>query len=345
MRVGIDTKVLTGPPGGVRRYVEGLLRGLDELARPGLSVERFEPNRPVGTLRWTLAGLRNASGSGIALLHCPFYYPPVAPRCPVTVAIHDVLAIEHPEWFPRSWLSPIRWMMPSGARRAAAVVTCATSTAETISERFGVPRERIRVVPYGVDRTIFSPPPEPAIAEARQRWAGGRPYLLQVGAVEPRRGIDLAVAALAALHTCWPDLVLLVAGPERFAVPELETPPAWVVRTGVVPEPALPALYAGAEAVLSPSRGEGFDFPLLEALACGAAVAASDIPVHVEHFGPAVRLFPSGDPAALADVLDSILSDGEATRSLRKRAAEHAGRFTWKAAAHAHAELWREVVA
>ncbi len=343
MKIAIDGKVLLGPGGGVARYVEGLLEGIESLGRDDLSLELVRPRRSGSTLAWTLWNLQRASGRGIDLLHCPFYYTPLAPRCPVTVAIHDVLPVSHPEWFTGSWHSPIRWLMPRSARRAAGIVTFAESTAEVIREVFGVPNGRIRVIPHGVGHDRFRPPTIEAMATARERRTGERPYLLQVGALEPRRGVDLALRAMEALRLRWPDLVLLLVGGGRAPVPELEKPPPWVIRPGFVPDEELPALYAGAEAVLSPSRGEGFDLPLLEALACGAAVVASDIPVHVEHFAPAVELFPSGDAEELASAIERVLDDPQRARELRDAGLRLAREFTWERSAAAHVALWREI--
>jgi len=339
----VDGKVLLGPGGGVARYVEGLLAGIESLAPDGLSVELLRPSRNGSTLAWTLWSLQRASAAGFDLLHCPFYYTPLGAQCPVTVAIHDVLPLEHPEWFPRSLLSPIRSLMPLTARRARAVITDAHCVARAIEELCQVPPANIHVIPHAVDQRRFRSQSPASAAEARKRWTGGRPYLLQVGAIEPRRGIDLVLKAFRSLRRGWPDLVLVLVGKQRAPTPELDTGPEWVIRPGYVPDEALPGLYAGAEAVLSPSRGEGFDLPLLEALACGAAVVASDIAVHVEHFGPAVELFTSGDWEALAGTLERVLGDSGRREELRRRGVEHTASFTWERSAMAHVELWREI--
>ena len=342
MRVGLDAKVLAGPPGGVRRYVEGLLAALGRTGTPGPAVEPLVPGTPGSTLAWVAGPLRRASRR-FDVLHCPFYYGPPRPRCPVVVAIHDILPVEHPEWFPRAWANPLRWLIPWAARSAAAIVVYAHSVAERIEARFGIDRARIRVIPHGVDPTRFAPPSPERVGAVRRRWSGGRPYVLQVGALEPRRGVDLALAAVGELRRDYRDLVLLLTGPDRAPVPGLDPPPPWVIRTGAVPEEELPALYAGAEAVLSPSRGEGFDLPLLEALACGAPVVASDIDVHVEHFAQAVALFSSGDREGLAGALERVLGDGEYRAELVRRGRRLAAAFSWERSARAHAELWLEV--
>ncbi len=342
MRVVLDGKALGGVRTGVGRYVEGLLLGLAALDLGGDRVEVARPRRAGSTLAWTAWGLPRAA-RGADLLHCPFYYAPPAAPCPVVVAVHDLLPVTHPEWFRPRRVNPIRLLLPRSARRAAAVVTFATATAEALEAECGVARERVRVIPHGVDHGRFRPPPPAAVAAVRRRLTGGRPYLLQLGAVEPRRGADLALEAAAAVRRRLADLELVLAGPDRAPVPGLEAAPPWVRRVRWVEEGELPAVYAAAEAVLAPSRGEGFDLPVLEALASGAAVVASDIPPHVEHFGEALAIFPSGDAEALAAAVLGVLEDGERRRRLIAAGLERAARFTWERSAAAHLALWREV--
>jgi glycosyltransferase involved in cell wall biosynthesis len=223
------------------------------------------------------------------------------------------------------------------------VVTGSRCVADAIAERCGIPRERVRLTGYGVDRARFAPPSSEQCADVRVRLRLSKPYLLQLGALEPRRGVDLALAAVASLRVRDPDLELVLVGTPRAHVPALEQPPPWVRLLGWVEDADLPALYAGAEAVLAPSRGEGFNLPLLEALACGAVVVASDIPVHREHFTPAVELFTSGDAEALAAVAGTVLGDSGRAASLRAAGPALAAGFDWVDVARRHLDLWRQV--
>ena len=343
MRVGIDGKPGVGRRAGVARYLDGLLGGCAALPHPDLAIEVVTPRAPRRTLPWVLWSLQRASGRGFAVFHFPFYYPPLRPRCPVTVAIHDVLVLEHPEWFPRALVNPLRVLIPGGARRAAAVVTGSRCVADAIAERCRVPRSRIRLTGYGVDAAVFSPPGRERIAETRARYALHRPYLLQVGALEPRRGVDLSLLAARLLRERHPDLELVLVGETRARVAALADAPEWVRTLGWVADGELPALYAGAAATLAPSRGEGFDLPLLEALASGAAAVASDIAVHREHFEPAVELFASGDGDALAEAVTRVVEDSGRAARLRAGGPCLAARFAWSDVARRHLELWREV--
>lgn len=340
--MGIDGKCLAPPRAGVARYLEGLLQGLAELGADGIAVDLVRPSRPRRTLPWVLWDLQRATGRGYDVFHFPFYYPPLLPRCPYTVLVHDVLVLEHPEWFPRAWSNPIRRLLPRGARRAAAVIASGRANAAKIAALCSVPRERVHVVPFGLDAGRFAPPGAAPASAALARLGVRAPFLLQVGAFEPRRGFDVSLAAAAALRAEGHDVELVVAGVPRAPVAELASPPPWLRVIGRVDDADLPALYAGAAAVLAPSRGEGFDLPVLEALACGAAVVASDIDVHLEHFAGAIEPFASGDAAALTAACLALLGGGERAATLREAGPRLAARFTWRECARRHVELWRE---
>jgi glycosyltransferase involved in cell wall biosynthesis len=343
MRVGIDGKCLLPPRAGVARYLEGLLAGLRELAAPECALEVISPRRRGHTLPWVLWNLQRATSRGFDAFHFPFYYPPLAPRCPVTVAVHDVLVLQHPEWFSRPFGNSIRLMLPRGARRAAAVVASSRCNAAAIAATCRVPISRIRIIPYGVDHDRFSPPAAEAVAALRARLGLQRPYLFQLGALEPRRGVDVALEAVAILRGRFPELELVLAGEQRAALPGLQPRP-WLRRLGWVEDADIPGLLAGAAVVLAPSRGEGFDLPVLEALACGAAVVASDIPVHVEHFSSAIELFASGSGDGLAAAVARVLEDSSRAASLRGGGPSLAATYRWRDAARAHLDMWREVV-
>ncbi|MBZ5587289.1 MAG: glycosyltransferase family 4 protein [Acidobacteriia bacterium] len=343
MRVGVDGKPLVGQRAGVARYLEGLLAGCAGLEHPDLELALLSPDGRRRTLPWVLWDLQRATGRGFDVFHFPFYYPPLRPHCPVTVAVHDVLVLEHPEWFPGGRTNTLRLLIPPGVRRADAVLTGSRSVAEAIAERCRVPLDRIHLTGYGVDHLRFAPPPPETVALTRARLGLLRPYLLQLGAMEPRRGTDLALAACAELRAAHPDLELTVVGEARADVQALRQPKPWLRVLGRVEDDDLPSVYAGATVVVAPSRGEGFDLPVLEALACGAPVVASDLPVHREHFAPAVALFESGNLEAFLAALACVIDDSEAANRLRGAGPSLAAHFRWKDVARRHLDVWRAV--
>lgn len=343
LRVVFDGRPLLPPLTGVYRYTAGLLAGLEEVAGDALELTVLRPPRAMATSRWVLLGMQRATGRGFDIAHFPFYYPPLFPRCPVTVAVHDTLVLEHPEWFPRAWGGLMRLLIARGARRATAVVAPSRHVALALERLSGVPGSRILVIPYGVDPKIWFPPPPATLATLRRQLALPERWIVQLGAVEPRRGVDLLLTAAKALRRHDSEFVVLLVGGVRTPIPELRHPPPWVRVIPWLDDPLLPPLLAGAQAVVAPSRGEGFDLPVLEALACGAAVVASDIPVHREHFAGAVELFPSGDAGALAEALSRVLGSADHRNSLRTAAIGHARKFTWSECAKRHLSLWEEI--
>lgn len=343
LKVGFDGKPLLPPKAGVSRYAEGLLRGLAAWPPEELEVVVVYPEKPTRTAPWVLWNLQRATRRGFSVFHFPFYYTPLFPACPVTVAIHDVLVLSHPQWFPKAWANTLRWLIPRTARKASAIVTGSRWVAQEIVRLCRVPEERVRVIAYGVDRSLFAPPAEAFVAQALAELRLDRPYLLMVGALEPRRGVDTLLVAWKTLRARFPELELVLAGALRAPVPALEMLPPGVRLLGYVEDRVLPALYAGAQAVVAPSRGEGFDLPVLEALACGACVVASDIPVHREVFSGALRFFPAGDAEALAAAVTAVLEDAQERQALRARGRLLAEGFCWEKAAREHLALWQEV--
>jgi glycosyltransferase involved in cell wall biosynthesis len=343
VRVGIDGNCLKYPHTGVARYLRGLLAGLDSVGDGGLTSALIQPPRFRRSVPWVVWNMQRLSASGFDLLHFPFYYTPLAPRCPVTVSVHDVLVIEHPEWFPRVWGTTMRGLIKRSSPRASAIVTGSATVATAIHELCRVPRERIVVIPYGVDTATFCPKRKVAAETLSARWNLTRPFVLQVGAFEPRRAVKLSLLASQALRKEFPDLQLVLAGEVRGHDPALERVPDYVWRLSRVTDDELAALYNAASLVLAPSLGEGFDFPVLEALACGAPVVASDIPAHIEHFDGAVEFFASGDVASLTAACTRVLTDSSRVAALRAKGPGVAAPFTWTESAARHVALWRRV--
>jgi glycosyltransferase involved in cell wall biosynthesis len=167
-------------------------------------------------------------------------------------------------------------------------------------------------------------------------------YLLTVATLEPRKGLDVLLAALAAEPR---DLLPLVVvgqagwgGVEPGAMARaLGLPDGSVRALGRVPDADLAALLHGAAALVMPSRAEGFGLPVLEAMAAGVPVLSSDVPALREVGGGATVVTPVGDAAALAGALRDLLGDPARQEELRAAGRRRAADFSWVAVA---ARLW-----
>jgi glycosyltransferase involved in cell wall biosynthesis len=190
-------------------------------------------------------------------------------------------------------------------REAAITLTPTETVRQEVLAEFGVEPGRVAVTPLGVDETWFAPPID-GIDPADAPILDGPPYVLFVGTVEPRKGLP---TLLEALRRCPPGTAprLVMAGPAGWG-PELDTAGAGldVVRSGFLTDPRLRRLVSGATAVALPSRYEGFGLPVLEALASGAPVLASDLPVLREVGGEHAHYLPAGDPDAWAAALAGL---------------------------------------
>ena len=244
--------------------------------------------------------------------------------------VHDLTFVYHPEWMSREAETYFRENFFPRIGRADLIITPSASVAAEVAEH---PRLRqMRVVPIynGIDHCLFHP--------GDGKKADGAPYILFVGTIEPRKNI---LCLLRAYRLLSPRLRrnfrLMLTGQRGWkngaVTKELEAIGEAVAYTGYVDDQALVELYRGASVVVCPSFYEGFSFPPVEAMACGAPVVVSDIAVHRETCGDAAIYFNPLDPAELAARITKILEDGTLAVTLVERGLQRARTFTWERAA------------
>ncbi len=230
-------------------------------------------------------------------------------------------------------------------RRAAARVAVSPAAAEFHATALGLHPGDFRVVPNGVDVGRF------AEASRLDRLRGDGPVLLFVGRLEQRKGLEHAIRAFAHLKTRHPSLRMVVVGdgPERERCQELL--PAGlrvdVDMLGRVSDDDLPRCYASADVFVAPATGgESFGIVLLEALAAGTPVVASDLPGFrsVVEDGRTAPLVPVGDARGLADAVDALLSNPHLRDAQVAAGREAVEEFDWPWVATRLRSIYREVV-
>ena len=331
LEIGFDTSALHQTVAGVNRYITSLLAALE--ATGEVSVHRFAlPGRGRATsvvrdLGWYLGALpRVARRESVDLLHCPTQRAPVRAGVPLLVTVHDVATLRLPHAFNAWTRHYTRTLLPRVLRGADRVIAVSEFTASELRSLLSVPKEKIAVVPNGVGAP-FGPGGD----------AAGGDYVLGVATLEPRKNLERLAEAVRALGPGGPELRL--AGAQGWGRVRLDER---VRRLGIVKDEELVRLYRGARCLAYVPLYEGFGLPVLEAMASGTPVVASDIPALRELAGAAAVYV---DPLDAADIARGL---GEAVGRRDELVAagrERAAAFSWRRTAEATLEVYRGMLA
>jgi glycosyltransferase involved in cell wall biosynthesis len=330
----IDGRALVGNRTGIGVHTAEIARRLPdapliashaEIAdRSGLDHCRFRIDpMPLGVM-WQQFVLPRIANSGV--LWGPHGTLPLALRIPSVATLHDFSSLTMPMRHRAKTVLSFNAFIGRSLQMATRIAAVSRAVAEEAVRWFGVSRERIEIVPNGVD-DFFSPATDRAEDD----------YVLYVGTIEPRKGLDDLLAVWDSLPTPRPRLVLCGdAGWGNVALPH------GAEVTGYVDRTKLRDLYRGARAFVYPSRYEGFGIPPLEAMACGAPVIATRTGAIPEYANGAALLIDPGDRNALHAALLRLLGDPALRDELRSRGAERARSYTWDRSAALMTQLLHE---
>ena len=348
------TYALEAHPTGVGRYSERLIRELARTPEMELTLCARWP-------RWLRLGRRfGALGCRRCLLQEPLnlrlpgrvdLFHGLNQRLPgyrfrrQVVTLHDLFPLTGARYSTPDFQRRFSLMIADAVARADCVICVSAYTRAQAVERLGVPPERCAVVPHGVDEQ-----PEPPSERARQRarqLAGDGAFLLSVGAIQVRKNNVAAARVAARLGGAARLVIAGGAGhgaDEFFDFVRREGLSDRVRVLGYVSERTLDALYAEAAALLFPSLEEGFGIPILEAMARGLPVIASNVSSIPEIAGDAAMLFEPEDIEGMAEAARRLLDDPRGRQEWAARGRARARCFTWPAAAQATVEIYRSLL-
>ena len=264
------------------------------------------------------------------------------------MTVHDISFARSPELFSRRDRTLLR-LVRGSVRRAARVIAVSEFTRADLCDVYDLDPAKVVAIPNGVSES-FTPQPD-AQARVRQRFGIDRPYMLCVGALQPRKNVPLAIEAYARVVGRGMNCELVVAGGDRGGrIDVLDA----ILRNGLtgrvhmlghVEEEAMPALYSAARALVFPSLYEGFGIPALEAMATGTPVIASNTTGLAEAVGDAGLTVDPHSAEELADAMRRLLDDEALREQLVAAGLARAVNFTWGRAAAATARVYREALA
>lgn len=373
MKVLLDATAIPANLGGVGRYVDDLVPELISegvrlaMAVQDRDVEHFAAKVPEAKLfpvpaSFTNRGMRMAwEQTGLPelirrlqpdVLHSPHYTYPALHRVPLVVTLHDATFFSHPDAHTRIKRHFFTRAIRRAVRGADALVVPSSATRdETLRFVDGDP-SRFFVAYHGVDTQVFHPvSDEERTRVAESLGLAGRRYIGFLGTLEPRKNVPSLIRAwVKAFRSDAEPPALVLAGGKGWdegIEPALAEVPAHmtVIRPGYLPLEDLAGFLSGAEVLAYPSIAEGFGLPVLEAMACGAAVLTTRETSLPEVGGDAAE-YCGTEADSIASALSRLNADPQRRAELGRAAQERAQseQFTWRASARAHIEAYRAAV-
>lgn len=357
MRVLVDGTSLLLRSAGIKNYIYYWLQHLRLQSGPGEQIDAFPFLDRLGPLthekpvlsalsayprlallyfvnvRWNPAFDWIASRYDIVHLSNQVRNP--TRRATLTATVYDLTCWLLPELHTPANVRAETNFADNVLRRASRLIAISGNTRHDAAQVLRIPEERMEVIYPGVPDAFFQASP----------GVSARPYILYVGAVEPRKNIDRLLDAWEMLSP--EDYDLVVAGAAGWAsrktFARLQSGIRGVQYRGYVPESELPALTAGAAAFIYPSLYEGFGFPVAQAMAAGVPVITSGVSCLPEVAGEGALYVDPRSPGEIRDAIQRLMTSPSLRARLSAQGRERALQYRWEENARKSLEFFRSV--
>jgi len=376
---GIDVSRAVEMNPGIRSYILGLISGFAELSNQHKYIlypfffECFPPEFkkfkiPLGkniSIRWnwlpeyiisklwhsTWLPLKHKLGP-IDIAHSTAFTSPSLGSVPLVVTVHDLSFITHPECHFQENIDFCKEQIRLMKHNAAAVITDSESTRKDLIDKTGWDESLITTVHLAVDHNRFYSRTQQEVRDFRKKYQLPDSYILFVGSVEPRKNLKTLIKTMKHLikEPGFTGKKLVIAGgkgwknKDIFELPETLGIEKYVRFLGIIPDNELPMLYSGADLFVYPSLYEGFGLPVLEAMACGVPVVASNVSSLPEIIGNAGILVDPYDEEDLKSKISMALTNPEIHNDYKQKGLKRALQFTWAETARKTLDVYLETI-
>jgi glycosyltransferase involved in cell wall biosynthesis len=364
MRFSVDAHAIGQHLTGNETYIRNLLNCFDVLDREADFVayisreeavadvpQRFQKTKvsvnPFVRLGYDLP--RRVAEDRPSLLHVQ-YTAPLACAAPVVVSVHDVSFLEHPEYFTSFRAMQLRLTVRRTVKAASCVLTPSEFSKRRILDAYKLSDDKVVVLPNGVS-SVFHPVARETAQRSMRTSLPPLPFILTVGDLQPRKnhlGLIHAFEDLIAAHPVLPHH-LLVVGKETWYSPTIRAAAKKsqvadrIHFTGFVDDEEVRRLYGACDLFVYPSFYEGFGLPILEAMACGRAVACSNTSAMPEVADSAALLFDPSSRRDLVFAMRDLLLNPELRQRMERLGVQRAASFSWTSSASKTLDLYYAV--
>lgn len=361
MRFSVDAHAIAQHLTGNETYIRNLLNCFDVLDRESDFVayisredaiaqvpERFQKKlvsgNPFVRLGYDLP--RRVAEDTPALLHVQ-YTAPLVCSVPVVVSVHDVSFLEHPEYFTSFRSRQLRLTVRRTVKSASCVLTPSEFSKRRILDAYPISHNKVVVLPNGVS-SVFRPVAREVAQRSLRASLPSVPFILTVGDLQPRKNHLGLIAAFEDLIEAHPRLPhhLLVVGKDTWYTPAVRAAAKKsrmadrIHFTGFVDDEELRRLYGACDLFVYPSFYEGFGLPILEAMACGRAVACSNTSAMPEVADSAALLFNPTSRREIVFAMRDLLLNPELRQRMERLGVQRAAMFSWTSSAAKTLEVY-----
>jgi len=274
----------------------------------------------------------------VDLIHTSDWTEPPS-KIPKITTVHDLIPFKYPQTTTESIRNTHKKRLAWVMRESAKIIAVSQSTKEDLISILKIPEEKIVVIPEGVEDR-YCPQSVDIQENIKRHYHIDEDYLFTLSTLEPRKNQAMLIKAFKIVRQEYPNLQLIIGG--RTGWGEIPEATEGVSLPGFIPDADLPGLYSGCLAFVLPSIYEGFGLSPLQAMACGAPVAVSNVSSLPEVVGQAGVLF---DPGNVESIAAGIIEAIQNRTELKKKSLAQAAKFTWEKTAAETYRVYQQVLA